>query len=277
MVPRADSVRVPRHIARASLLLALGIVFAMTPRACAESISSQPALGYGSFVCWDYARLPQLRAWKETEKIIATTLAEADPDLQRLPHEENGAPGQLTDFLRKLPDVPGQLTIVYLAAHQSPGGQWYFPDGSVADWGTLLADLPRLRNPNRIVLLDCCYAQAASQWPDWPQKVAPACLFASPADQVTPDLFVFWRRPVDWTEIFPGASRWLRQHRVDSSDERISFFGLVWLEAWTRAPSPPRTMSDWNNFGQAMAQIARQASTRIHAKYVSDISASFPP
>jgi hypothetical protein len=259
----------------ATLLLVLCVALAVPPSAPAEPGTPAPVLGYASFVCWDYARLPQLRAWKESEKIIATTLAEAYPGLQKLSREENDSPGQLQDFLRKLPDAPGQLTVVYLAAHQSPAGQWYFPDGSVADWGTIMAGLPKLKSVGCIVLLDSCYAQAASQWPDWPDKIAPECLYASSANEVTPDLFVFWRRPVDWAELFPGASRWLRQHHVDDSDERISYLGLVWLEAWTKQPSPPRTLADWNNLAQAMTEISRRASTQIHAKFVSTISASF--
>ena len=240
--------------------------------------SSTHAGNYASLVCWDYSQLPKLQAWKETERILTTTLTEAYPSLHKLSREENGSPGQLKDFLRKLPDAPEQFTIVYLAAHQSPGGQWYFPDRSVADWGSLMADLPTLKNPHRIVLLDCCFAQAASRWADWPEKIAPACIFASPADRPTPDLFVFHRRPVDWARVvFPGHSRWLRQHRVTDSDERISFFGVAWLEAWTKQSSPPRTMADWNELGQTMTQIARQASTQIHAKFVSTISSSFPP
>jgi hypothetical protein len=239
------------------------------------AVSSSP--GYASFVCWNYSQLPQLKAWKETERIIGLTLAEAYPDLRKLPRQENGSPGQLKDFLRKLPDIPGQVDIVYLAAHQSPGGQWYFPDRSVVDWGTLMGDLPQLKNRQRIVLLDCCYASSATRWPDWSQKIAPACLFASPANRPTPDLLVFWRRPVDWAALFPGAVLWLRQHRMDDSDERISFFGLVWLETWTKESSHPRNLDEWKHLAQTMTQIAQHASTQIGADSVSDISSSFPP
>ncbi len=274
--PVIDFVKRAAHFAIPKFLLTLSTAFAVS-LACGESPVSPPAVGYASFVCWDYSQLPRLRAWKESEQIIATTLAEAYPGLQNLSREENGSPDQLKDFLHKLPDEPGPFTVVYLAAHQSPSGQWNFPDRSVADWGTIMSGLPNLRNPRRIVLLDCCNAQATSRWPDWTRKVAPACLYASSANQLTPDLFVFWRRPVDWDELFPGASRWLRQHHVTGSDERLSFLGLVWLEAWTREPSPPRSMADWNNLGQVMTQIAQKASTQINEKFVSAISASFPP
>jgi hypothetical protein len=270
-------VRHPRHLAIARFLLALYAASGLASTEALEAGVAPAPVSYSSFVCWDYAHLPQLRAWKESERLIGMTLAEGYPGLQSLAHEENGSPAQLKDFLRKLLDAPGRIDLVYLAAHQSRGGRWYFPDGSVTDWATLAEGLPPVRNPQRIVLLDCCFAQAASQWPEWPQKIAPACVFASTADQLTPDLFVFWRRPVDWAAQFPGATQWLRQHHVTDSDERISFLGLVWLEAWTKQPSPPRTMADWRNFAQAMTQIAQHASTQIHDKYVSSISASFSP
>jgi len=236
-----------------------------------------PAPGYASFVCWDYSQLPQLRAWKESEKIIAATLTEAYPALQKLPRIENGTPEQLNDFFRKLPDAHDRLTIVYLAAHQSPGGQWVFPDRRVADWGSLMENLPTPKNPQRLVLLDCCYATSASRWPGWSQKIAPACLFASPGTHITPDLFIYWRRPVDWAELFPGASRWLRQHHFDDSDERISYFGLVWLEAWTRNTAPPQSLADWNHLAQTMTQITQYASTEISADNISSITSIFPP
>ncbi len=113
--------------------LILGLAFLAPWAAAAEPGAAPPSLNYASFVCWDYPQLPHLRAWKETERIVAATLTEGYPALGKLPRQENGSPDQLKDFLRKLPDAPDQLTVVYLAAHQSPGGQWYFPDRSVID------------------------------------------------------------------------------------------------------------------------------------------------
>jgi hypothetical protein len=266
-----------RNFALAKLVIAVCLVFPAPRAAAGEPASAQPSVSYASFVCWNYPQLPQLRAWKETERIVAATLTEGYPALRNLPRQENGSPDQLKDFLRALPDAPDQITLVYLAAHQSPGGQWYFPDRRVVDWGSLMGGLPTLKNPQRIVLLDCCYAASASRWPGWSEKMAPACLFASPGNRPTPDLFVFWRRPVDWAVLFPGASRWLRQHHFNDSDERISFFGLVWLEAWVREASPPRKMGEWNDLAQTMTQIARHASTQINADAISDLSSSFPP
>jgi hypothetical protein len=253
-------------------LFLLPVLVALTRAAAASPLPLAP--NYGSFVCWDYAQLPPLRAWKETETIIAATLAESYPALRQLPRRENGSPAQLTDFLRRLPDDPDQLTLVYLAVHQSPGGQWHFPDRSVAGWESLLSDLPRLKNARRIVLLDCCYAQAAALWPGWSQKIAPACIYASPPDRPTPDLFVFRRRPVDCEVVFPRAFQWLKQRRLPG-DERVSFFGLVWLEAWLSQPQPPQSLADWNQFGQVMALLARNVATRIRAGESSEIRSVF--
>jgi len=266
-------VRRGASFALAKLVVSVCLAFTVSG---AASGASSPSLGYASFVCWNYPQLPKLLAWKETEKVIAATLTESYPGLQKLPRQENGSPGELNDFLRRLPDAPDQITLVYLAAHQSPAGQWYFPDHSVVDWGSIMAALPKLKNPRRIVLLDCCYASAAGRWPDWTQKIAPACLLASPGDRPTPDLFALRRRPVDWAVLFPGASLWLRQHHFVDSDERISFFGLVWLEAWTKEASPPRNWNEWSQFAQTMTQIAHHASTRINANSVSEITSVFP-
>jgi hypothetical protein len=257
--------------------LILGLAFLAPWAMAGEPGVSPPSVGYASFVSWNYSQLPQLRAWKETERIIATTLAEGYPALRELQHVENGSPEQLKDFFRKLPDAPNQLTLVYLGGHQSPAGEWYFTDGTDHNWGELMEGLPKLRNPQRIVLLDCCYAQSASLWPDWSQKIAPACLFASPGNRPTPDLLVFWRRPVDWAELFPGASLWLRHHPFHDSDERITFFGLVWLEAWVKGTSPPRNLSEWSHLAQTMTQIAQHASTQIKPDAISNISSVFPP
>lgn len=261
----------------AGLVFGIYLVFPALRIVAAELAAASPALGYASFVCWKYPQLPQLRAWKETERIIATTLTEAYPALQKGPRQENGSPDQLKDFLRKLPDGADQLTLVYLAAHQSPGGQWYFPDRSVVAWGSLMEELPNLKSPQRLVLLDCCYATSVNRWPGWSQKIAPACLFASPGNRPTPDLFVFWRRPVDWAVYFPGASHWLHQHHFDDSDEQISFFGLVWLEAWTKGTPHPQNLGEWNQLAQAMTQIAEHASTQIHSDDISGITSIFPP
>jgi len=260
----------PRRTRTAVALFVFALCLALLPSPAIAQQAAAPA--YASFVCWNYPQLPKLRPWQQTENIIATTLTEAYPALQKLPREQNGSQQQLKDFLRQLPDQPGRITLVYLAAHQSPAGEWNFPDRTVADWGALSQNLPALKNPQRIVLLDCCYAAAADRFPDWTTRIAPACLYAAPADRPTPDLLVFWRRPVDWTDLFPGAALWLRQHHIDNSDERLSYFGLVWLQAWTQTPSPPRTLADWNRLAQTITQISRHASTEIRSSAISNIS-----
>jgi len=215
-----------------------------------------------------------MRAWRETGDIIAATLSGSYPALPQIRRQENGSPAQLKDFLRQLPDDPNRITVVYLAAHQSPGGQWHFTDRSVASWESLLDGLPRLRNIRRIVLLDCCYAQAASLWPGWSEKIAPACIYASPQNCPTPDLFAFRRRPVDCQALFPHAFQWLKQRRSDD-DERVSFFGLVWLETWLSQPQPPQSLVDWRQFGQRMTLLARKAATQIRAGESSEIISVF--
>lgn len=271
------SARVWKRYFLAQFLLGAYLILTSARGIAEQTNAPTPAPGYASFVCWKYAKLPQLKAWKETERIIALTLTEAYPALRKLPREENGSPEQLKDFLRQLPDAPGQFHIVYLAAHQSPAGQWVFPDGRAVAWDSLMEGLPKLKSPQRLVLLDSCYAASVNRWPDWSRKIAPACIFAAPENSLTPDLFVFWRRPVDWAVLFPGASRWLRQHQVTASDERISYLGLIWLEAWTKTGAPPQTMRDWRSFAETMTEISRHASTQINAEDVSAISSVFPP
>jgi hypothetical protein len=259
------------------LIFCAGLIFPGFP-AMAEPSKASSSLAYGSFICWKYPQLSSLRAWKETEKIIATTLAESYPTLQRLERLENGSPQQLRDFLSKLPDGPNHLTLIYLAAHQSHGGQWYFTDRSVFSWEALMNGLPKRGNSQQIVLLDCCYAKSTNLWPDWPQKIAPACIYASPGNRPTPDLFVFHRRPVDWPVLFPEASQWLRQHHFDDDDdERISFFGLIWLKAWLDQPKHPQNLGEWNDLAQKMALISQQASSQISSGSISEISSIFPP
>lgn len=256
----------------AGFAFALGLII---PLSLSAETSPAP-INYASAVCWKYQHLPQLRAWQETEKIIATALAESFPPIHTLAREQNDSAEQLQSFLRKLPDSDEPLTIVYLAAHQSPAGQWYFPDGTEHSWGSLIESLPKLKSSHRVVLLDCCYAKSATLWPSWSDKVAPACLFAAPINRPTPDLLVFHRRPVDWTTYFPKAIPWLKQHHFNDSDERISFFGLVWLEAWLSQPAPPHDLAEWNDLSQKMTQIVEQTSSNVRADAISEISPMFP-
>jgi hypothetical protein len=231
---------------------------------------------YASFVCWKYTALPPLPAWKETESIIATTLAESFPTLRTLDRRENGSPQVLKSFLAQLPDAADQITVVYLAAHQTPSGRWVFPDRSAASWGALATGLPILRAPNRIVLLDCCHARSASLWPGWSAKIAPASIFASPENARTPDLFVFRRQSVDCEALFPKAVPWLRRHHIDDLDQRVSFFGMVWLETWLNQSAPPRSLGEWKNLAQAMAARAGQVEGQVRTDEGSEISLSFP-
>ncbi len=256
----------------AGFVLALGLIFPLTLSA---ETSSAP-LNYASAVCWKYEHLPHLRAWQETEKIILTALAEGVPQLHSLAREQNDSAEQLQEFFRKLPDSDDSLTIIYLAAHQSPAGQWYFPDGTEHSWGSLIEGLAKLKSIHRLVLLDCCYAQSAALWPGWPDKIAPACLFAAPANRPTPDLLVFHRRPVDWATYFPKAVPWLKQHHFSNSDERISFFGLVWLEAWLDQPATPQNLAGWKDLSQTMEQIVQRTSPNVRADAISEISSMFP-
>ena len=139
--------------------------------------------------------------------------------------------------------------------------------------------LPEIEEPpaHRAARLLSLLAQAVNQWPDWPDKVAPASVFASTAKELTPDLAAFWRRPVDWAVLFPGATQWLRQHHVTDLRRTHQLPRPRLARGVDKDALPSRTMADWNALGQAMTQISQQASTQIHAKYVSTISANFAP
>ena len=231
--------------------------------------AADPGVNYASFVCWKYRRLPQLAAWTETEKVIAATLAQAYPNLHTFERQENGTPDQLCQFLRQLPDDATTPTLVYLAAHQTPGGQWFFTDGTPYSWKTVLDVLPDLKGGQRLVLLDCCFARAAGEWPDWTARMG-FTLFAASPTQPTPDLAVFHRRPVDWAVSFPKAIAWMRQHDP-GPEQRLSYLGLVWLEAWQSQPQPPRTWEDWQRLTQAMTDISARTSADIRDEYMSQI------
>ncbi len=236
------------------------LMFACFLGTLAEGKEPQAAPFYASVVEWNYPQLPKLIGWRESDTLIATVLSE-NYRATRLSGECNAAgfSGWL-ESIHAAQSTHPTFTLIYLAAHQSPSGQWVFTDGTFLDWDQLLPSPQHLQHPT-IVMLDCCYACSADLHPNFRSNLAPdLVIYASTATEVTPDLYVYHRTPVDWTRRCPLALAWLHQHHFGGSDERLSYLGLLWLEAFLRQPHPPQNLADWQVLASTLTTLSATIS-----------------
>jgi hypothetical protein len=95
-------------------------------------------------------------------------------------------------------------------------------------------------------------------------------LFTSKPDQLTYQLTLASPQPVDLEERYPNSYAWLMNHMPEEWNERISFFGLMWLEAWLETTSAPESKQDWKVFFKKIEKWARKFAEH-HPKRASDM------
>lgn len=227
---------------------------------------------YDSFVNARYTQYPPLTGWLTTEKVVRETLREWYPGLKVGRTLEDGTPGSFAQFLKDMSGVCGaQGGILYLASYQSPQGGWEFVDGQRGRWSDWLGNLSEGIVSNRAVLVDCCYAASLGGLPGWGEKLAPLSLFACNGREVTYEIPLTRRMPVDFPRRYPRASAWLDQHVSKDEARQISFLGLAWLVAYVERSQPPRTRDEWMGFFKSCEEKAEEFRKKHGRRWASQV------
>lgn len=223
-----------------------------------------------AFVNWDYRHRQKLKGWRNTSILIRKTLAEWGRGPEAGDTVENGDPMELRGFLSQLDShgAEGSAHVVYLSSHQSPAGEWEFPDRQKIAWEQLLAGVGLDPDPLRIIILDTCYAEAVPE--EWRSQLVSRgfCLFASSPRELTFELMVNRRQPVWFDKRYPQELAWLESRfgkKWLRNDSRLSFLGFIWLRAYLKTKKPPKTTKEWSLFlraCEAEAEAFRRESSR---------------
>jgi len=233
------------------------------------------SVGYDGFVNWDFHHRMKLVGWKTTALMIQRTLDLWYPQHSRFSIVENGPPAAFEEFLHALPgEKECDISIVYLASHQSPVAEWDFTQRKYLTLKRALQETSIAPHPGRIVILDACYAAAALHQPLWQQTFAPVTLFASSAYEETPDVNFHDSRPVDFARRYPEAYAWLKKNLGWGWDGRISFLGFVWVQSFVTSKAPPANMGDWIHFLQRCQAVAADFRNNVSRTPSSEVTAS---
>jgi hypothetical protein len=217
-----------------------------------------------AFVVWDYAGRPRLEAWRNTARVI-----EATAGAQRKQWIENGTPQDLAAFLGKLSGERGEaVSLVYLAAHQSPAAEWDFRARPLTSWKEIRTEAAP--NRHRVVVWDACYAEGAGALPAV-QRLAPLFLFSCRAGEEAGEITFARRRPVDFERRFPEEHVWLKRHLPADWDGSLSFFGLMWLRTWRASEKKPETWEEWREFSRRCAAASLGFQKDISRKTASTV------
>jgi hypothetical protein len=213
---------------------------------------------YDGFVNAGYAGGRRLDGWQATSLVIEKTLAAWYPSLEVRRRLTDPSAEEVSRGLSDLPGPPSaDLSIVYLGSRQDAAGAWEFTQGGPpVSWGRLLQEARVPVHPNRVAILDACFASAVLRFPPWRGQFAPAALFAAAEDEWTCELDFSTPRPLDLAQRFPRAAAWLGAHMPPSWEGKLSFLGLVWLQAFLRTERAPVSRADWAAFFRLCSEEA---------------------
>ena len=240
-------------------------------------------MDFHSFVNWDYRFRRKLNGWKATEAAIRKTLEEWAPGRTAHTLVENGTSQDFREFLHALPTREKcDLSIVYLASHQSPEGEWDFVQRRLESVDGIVSEAHVPRHPARLVIVDACYAAALHRQPAWNSEMQSLGLFAASATEETPELDFRNPHPIDLRRRYPAASHWLNEHLGKSWDGKLSFLGFVWVQTFVSSKDVPADMKGWSDFLRRCVETAdefrRVAGKRLASGVTfSDAVPSVPP
>jgi len=227
---------------------------------------------FSAFVNSSFRRRQKLTAWKTTALAIRRTLEIWYPEHLTCSFVENGPPETFRQFLHGLPAGKDcGISLVYLCSHQSPAGEWDFPEEKLLPLDTLLGDAGIRENSRRIVILDTCFAAAAGNQSLW-RKLAPLSLFASQATEETPEANFHSPQPVDYAHRYPAAYTWLKTTLGREWDGKISFLGFVWVQTFLQQKKAPHDIPGWLDFMEQCQATAAQFRQQVSKKSSSQIT-----
>lgn len=210
----------------------------------------------------DYAHRP-LRGWESTAVMIQKTLQTWYPNLKTTTSSNPSV------FFQEVASRQS-VQIIYIAFRQNSSGQWENLHGKFDSPQSFLQEA-NFENQPRIILLDTCYAEAVlDESKSW-NHFSSLTFFASRKDQLTYELKLDSRQPFDISKHFPKAYDWIQQN-ISLSHSRISFFGLIWLQAWLETPHAPETRDDWIQFGQKCSHLSTEFA-KTNRRLASEIKA----
>lgn len=215
----------------------------------------------------DYSHRP-LEGWKNTGEVIGKTLEAWYPELKKTSPCNNPSQENAQRFFNDIVATTENAQIIYLASRQTKNGEW--EDVKGGEW-SLESVLPKNTSPHaaRIVLLDACYAEKIAEQNKW-REFAPLVLYAANKNQLTFELNVGSRQPIDIQKRYPQSYQWLEKNMPSDWNQRISFFGLMWLEAWLKTPTPPQSKEDWRAFFETAKQVSQEFAEH-HPRLASEL------
>lgn len=218
--------------------------------AAGPALSTRYRVSFDSIVNVGYKWRRPMHGWAATELVVERTLRQWYSRLEVRPKSRDSTLEDLKVALESLPSSDQtDISIVYLASSQTRQGQWEFTGGgSRVSWADMLGSVNIPSHPRRIVLLDACHASAVMRSGLWSERLAPSSFFASLEGERTYELNFRSPFPLNLPRRFPEANAWLRENMPADWDGKISFFGLIWLQAFLKTAHPPETQDDWKEF-----------------------------
>lgn len=216
-----------------------------------------------SFVNWDYHHRKPLEGAHYSALAIRETLREWKCASRAGAEVENAGPEAFGPWINRMPHG----SLVYMASHQSPAADWDFTQRKLVSLAELLpGDHPA--DPDRIVILDACYAETARRVPGW-NRFAASALMAGKESEETFQLEMFMRRPVDFETRYPAEYHWLKQHLPSAWNGKITFLGLLWVRAFMTTLVVPQDRAAWRVFFGKIADSAAEFRAKRSSKLAS--------
>lgn len=246
----------------------------LTP--AASAISNRVArVSFDSFANIHYSDLEPLDGWLTTRTVVEEGLRGWFPGLEVRQSVMDGTPPDLEKFLSGLPGGnESEVAVVYLASYQSAAGAWRFVNREQCLWSEALRRATIKPHPFRVVILDSCYAAVAERTPEWSGRLATVTLWAGSERELTYELDLSTRVPVDFRRRYPLAWEWTRKHLAADWNRKISFLGLMWLEAWVETASPPKALGDWRLLFDHCQSLAEEFRKKCNRRWVSSVHGS---
>lgn len=258
------------------LILTMGLCLAFTQLGASENRPQAPGTpskaDFAGFVNWDFTQRKKLAGWKNTARVIERTIQTWYPSTRIHTLAENGTRQDLEKFLGSLPSKKQcDLSIVYLASHQSPAAEWSFPKDRVCLLGEIIAASQIPPHPRRIVILDACFASAAGDDPGWNRIWKSQTLFAASPSEETMELDFRSPQPVDMRRRYPAVTAWLNHSLGKEWNGKLSFLGFVWVQAFLENKGAPSDKKDWNDFMRKCQKFADDFKKHTDRKLASQI------